>query len=372
MPAFASEERQLLNDSMQEFLADNYDFAHWRKLSRGEDTAGFGRNEWKQYAELGWLGVALPEEAGGAGGGVTELGIVMAGVGRHLLLEPFLGTVVLGAAAIEKAGTAEQQALLGAIATGDLILAFCHTEPDAGYARDYVKAVARRQGGGYVMDGAKGFALHAHAADTLVVSARLGGDKGPVQLFLVPREAEGVALSPAPALDGRRGAAVTLSGVKVDAAARLGSSEECRLGLIDRLIDRGAIAVAAEAVGAMAAVTQMTVDYLKTRQQFGQPLAKFQVLQHRAVDMSVATEEARALVHAGLQALDEGARDAQKAVWSAKVQAARSGRFVGAQAIQLHGGMGMTDELQIGHFYKRIAMCESLFGDAEWYLARLG
>ena len=178
-------------------------------------------------------------------------------------------------------------------------------------------------------------------------------------------------LTTAPALDGRFGAAVSLSGVEVAASARLGDGDADRLGLIDRLIDRGALAVCAEACGAMAAVTQATVDYLKQRQQFGQPLSKFQVLQHRLVDMSVASEEARAVVHAALQAVDDGAADAQRAIWAAKVQTARSARFVGGQAIQLHGGMGMTDELVIGHYYKRLTMCESLFGDAEWYLKRL-
>ena len=160
--------------------------------------------------------------------------------------------------------------------------------------------------------------------------------------------------------------------MKVAADARLGDGDEDMLGVIDRLIDRGAIAVCAEACGAMAAVTQATVEYLKTRQQFGQPLSKFQVLQHRLVDMSVSGEEARAVVHAALQALDDNAPSAQRAVWAAKVQTARSARFVGSQAIQLHGGMGMTDELAIGHYYKRLTLCETLFGDSEWYLKQIG
>jgi alkylation response protein AidB-like acyl-CoA dehydrogenase len=200
----------------------------------------------------------------------------------------------------------------------------------------------------------------------------MGSDKGPVGLFLVPRTASGVRLNVAPALDGRLGATVGLAGAKVAANARLGDGDEDMLGVIDRLIDRGAIAVCAEACGAMAAVTQATVEYLKTRQQFGQPLSKFQVLQHRLVDMSVSGEEARAVVHAGLQALDDNAAGAQRAVWAAKVQTARSARFVGSQAIQLHGGMGMTDELAIGHYYKRLTLCETLFGDGEWYLKQIG
>ena len=232
--------------------------------------------------------------------------------------------------------------------------------------------MARADGSGFLIDGEKTFALGAHAADTLVVSARMGSDKGPVCLFLVPRTASGVRLNVAPALDGRLGATVSLTGAKVAADAKLGDGDEDMLGAIDRLIDRGAIAVCAEACGAMAAVTQATVEYLKTRQQFGQPLSKFQVLQHRLVDMSVSGEEARAIVHAALQALDDNAPGAQRAVWAAKVQTARSARFVGSQAIQLHGGMGMTDELAIGHYYKRLTLCETLFGDGEWYLKRIG
>jgi len=372
MPSFSAEERQLLHDSLNAFLSDNYGFARFRKLARGPEMEGFGRAEWAKYAELGWLGVALPERAGGTGGGATELGIVMAAAGRHLLLEPLLGTIVLGAGAIDAAGTAAQRAmLLPQIAAGKLMLAFCHAEPGGGYARDYVHAIARRDGGEFVIDGDKSFTLGAHAADTLIVSARLGSQAGPVCLFLVPRAANGVRLNVAPALDGRWGATASFAHASVAAQAQLGGSEEDRLVLIDRLIDHGAMAVCAEACGAMAAVTQATVDYLKTRQQFGQPLAKFQVLQHRLVDMSVCSEEARAIVHAALQALDDNAPGAQRSVWAAKVQTARSARFVGGQAIQLHGGMGMTDELPIGHYYKRLTLCETLFGDGEFYLKKI-
>jgi len=372
MASLSTEERQQLNDSLTELLADKYPFEHWKKLARTPGGEGFGRAEWKLYAEMGWLGIAIPETAGGAGGGMTELGIVMAAMGRHLVLEPMLATVVLGAGAIEKAGNAEQRKLLADVAAGKLLLAFCHSEPDAGYARDYVKTVARKDGTGWSLSGEKGFALHATAADNLIVSARLGSETGPVRLFLVPRSAPGVTLVPAPALDGRPGAAVRLADVKLPASAKLGDGEDCQLPVIEEVIDRGVIAACAEAVGAMAAVTSQTVEYLKTRQQFGQPLSKFQVLQHRLVDMSVSTEEARAIVHAALQALDDGDRNAQRLIWMAKVKTAQSARFVGGQGIQLHGGMGMTDELSIGHYYKRLTMCETLYGDGEWYLRRIG
>jgi len=373
MAVFSADERQLLHDSVNAFLRENYGFERWKRLARGAEMEGFGRTEWARYAELGWLGVALPEWAGGAGGGMTELGIVMAAAGRHMVLEPLLGTIVLGARAIEEAGTETQrETLLALIATGRLILAFCHAEPGGGYARDYVHTIARQEGGAFIVDGEKSFALGAHAADTLIVSARLSSQAGPLGLFLVPRVAAGVRLNVAPALDGRAGATVSFAGAKLALNARIGDGDEDRLAMIDRLIDRGAIAACAEACGAMAAVTEATIEYLKTRQQFGQPLAKFQVLQHRLVDMSVSGEEARAIVHAALQALDDEAPHAQRAVWAAKVQTARAARFVGGQAIQLHGGMGMTDELAIGHYYKRLTLCETLLGDGEFYLKRLG
>ena len=373
MPSFGSEERQLLNDSVQELLSEMYSFEQWKKLARGQESEGFGKAAWAKYAEMGWLGGAIPESAGGAGGGQTELGIVMAGGGKFMVLEPLLGTIVLGAAAIEKAGTKAQQAkLLADIAAGKIMLAFAHAEAGAGYSRDHVRTIAKKDGSGYVIDGEKGFVLGAHAADQIVVTARIGSDKGPVGLFLVPRTADGVRLNVAPAFDGRQGAAIALSGAKVGSDAKLGDGEKDMKGVINDVIDRGVIAVCAEACGAMVSVTQQTVDYLKTRQQFGQPLSKFQVLQHRLVDMSVYAEEARAVTHAALQALDDGSPNARRTVWMAKVQTAKSARFVGGQAVQLHGGMGMTDELAIGHYYKRLTMCETMFGDGEWYLKQLG
>ncbi|MCC7045454.1 MAG: acyl-CoA dehydrogenase family protein [Alphaproteobacteria bacterium] len=371
MPSFSADERLLLDRSLESYYRENYGADQWRLLARNT-ACGYGRDNWKTYAELGWLGVALPETFGGAAGGMTETGIVMAAVGRHLALEPVLGTVVLAAGAIELAGTARQrERLLRQIVAGETVMAFCHYEPGAGYERRQVKTIARQVGDSFVLDGEKSFTLGADSADHLIVSARLRSASGPVALFVVSNDREGLAPIGAPAFDGRFGAAVRLAGVHVPLSARLGDREACELPAIDRLLDRGAIAVCAEACGAMAALTQVTIDYLKIREQFGQPLARFQVLQHRLVDMSLAVEEARATVHAALQALDDGTADAQRAVWIAKVKAGRSARFVGTQGIQLHGGMGMTDELTVGHFYKRLTMCETLFGDADWYLDRL-
>ena len=371
MPSFTSEERQLLHESLQDYFASRYPFERFRELSAPEHADGFGREEWSAFAKLGWLGVAIPETQGGSSGGATELAIFMAAVGGGLALEPVLPTVVLGASAIQLAGTGEQQSLLGEIASGARRLAFCHYEPDSGYARTHVSTVARPEGSCYVLRGEKAFALHAEAADFLVVSARLREAGGPLSLFVVPGSAPGMRRHPAPALDGRRGAALSLDGVPVPGDAKLGADDDDLSDVVEVVIDRGAIAVCAEAVGAMASVTDQTLDYLKTREQFGQPLAKFQVLQHRLVEMSMASEEARAITHGALAALDAGGTDARLKIWRAKVQVARSARFVGGQAIQLYGGMGMTDDLAIGHYYKRLTMCETLFGDGQWYLRQL-
>lgn len=371
MTAFSTEERQLLDDSLQAYFSGNYGFERWKQL-RAMPGGGCREKEWQAYADLGWLGVAMAEEAGGTGGGATELGILMAAAGRHIALEPLLGTIVLGARAIEAAGSEGQRgSLLPEIASGNLQLAFCHAEPDAGYARDFVHAVAKPSGNGFIIDGAKSFALGAHSADMLVMSARLTSLEGPVALFLVPAASPGLSFNVARSFDGRLGAACRLENVHVGADRRLGEGKTDLLPLIDNLIDHGAVAVCAEACGAMAAATQTTIDYLKVREQFGQPLSKFQVLQHRLVDMSLACEEARAMVHAASDALDEGLPDAQRAVWQAKIVTAQAARYVGAQSLQLHGGIGMTDEMAIGHFYKRLCVCEAQFGDADWYLSRL-
>ncbi len=371
MPGFDSDERKLLDESLQDYFSDTYDFEAFKRHLRDEEGPGHNTQAWAQYAAQGWLGVALPEDVGGIGAGVTELGIMLAAAGRYLALEPFIATLATGAVAIDKAGTAGQRNVLEEVAGGSQMLVFCHSEPEAGFARNHVATTAKKNGDGFLLNGTKTFTLHAHVADTLVVSARAGDRDGPVQLFLVPGNADGVSLNAAPGLDGRRGAAVALENVSVSSAGRLGDSDEDRLGLISTIIDHGVLAACSEAVGAMAATTDLTVEYLKTREQFGQPLSKFQVLQHRLVDMSVATEEARAAVHAALQAVDDGRADAQRAIWHAKVQTCRSARFVGAQGVQLHGGMGMTDDLVIGHYYKRLSQLEAMFGDADWYLGQL-
>jgi alkylation response protein AidB-like acyl-CoA dehydrogenase len=370
MPAFGTDERRQLHETLLAYLGTTYTFAAFRKLQATPER--YGRENWAEYARLGWLGTSISEDAGGAGGGLTELGILMSACGQGLLLEPLLQTLVLGAGAVERGGTPAQKSdLLAKIAAGDLMLAFAHTEPMGGFDRGYVRTIATKTSNGWRLDGAKSFVLHANAANQIIVSARVGGADGRLGLFVVPREAKGLHLTASPAIDGRPGAALEIKGVEVPATARLGSGDADAMPVIDAVLDRGALAVCAEACGAMQSVNAITLDYLKQRKQFGQPLASFQVLQHRLVDMTIASEETRAVVHAALAAVDAGSPKAAHLIATAKVQAARAARFVGGQGVQLHGGMGMTDELSVGHYYKRLMLCESQFGDADWWMERL-
>lgn len=371
MPAFDAEERKLIHDSATEFFADRYGPERSLALTRDAGPDGFGRAEWKSYAELGWLGLMLPEAAGGSEGGLTEAAILFAAAGGQLAAEPLIPCLVLGAGAVTALGTEAQQGSLDGVAEGEKILGFLHYEPGSGYARDHVETIARPTAGGYALTGDKAFSLGAHAADLLAVSARIGGPDGPVGLFLVQGDAAGLHRVPAPAMDGRRGAAATLDGVQVAADALLGGTTDDRLAAIDRLIDRASLATCADMLGAMTRAAEITTDYLKTREQFGQKLASFQVLQHRLVDMRICCEETRAAIHAALNAEDAGAPDAALMAWRAKAVTAQGARFVGGQGVQLHGGMGMTDDLGIGHYYKRLSVGEAMFGDADWHLDRI-
>jgi alkylation response protein AidB-like acyl-CoA dehydrogenase len=369
MSTFGSEERELLSESLNSYFAEQYSFESRRALTDASNADGFSRDHWAEYAKLGWTGAALPEANGGAGGGMTELAIVMAASAQALAQEPLLATLALGANAIRLAGSVEHQEILSSVAAGEQFLAFCHSEPNGGYARDHVNVTATQTDTGWTLNGSKSFTLHAHCADQLIISARIA--PAIVGLFLVDANTDGVERIGAASLDERRGAALELKDVVVAASALMGKPDQDRSDVISQILDLGAIAVCAEAAGAMNAVTEQTVDYLKSREQFGKPLSKMQVIQHRLVDMTLACEETRCVVHAALQAVDAGAPDASQAVWRAKVQTARGARFVGSQAIQLHGGMGMTDELAVSHYYKRLVMCETMFGDAQWYLSEL-
>ncbi len=368
-----SEEQRLLKESVQRLLADRYGFeARQRYMAEPE---GWSRQVWRQYAELGLLGLPFEEKYGGFGGGPVETMIVMEAFGRALALEPLFATVILGGGLIRLGGSAaQQQALLPKIADGSLLLAFGHVERQSRFDLFDVATTAKKDGAGYVLDGAKSVVLHGDTADKLIVSARVAGarrDKSGVGLFLVDAKANGMSRRGYPTVDGLRAAEIQLSNVRVGADGVIGEAGNA-LPLIERAVDIAIAALSAEAVGAMAAMHELTVEYLKTRKQFGVPIGAFQVLQHRAVDMFVALEQARSMAYfATMMAEETNAIERRKAISAAKVQIGRSVKLVGQQAIQLHGGIGMTMEYKVGHYFKRATMIDTLYGDADHHLAEL-
>ena len=370
--AFTDEQR-LLKDSVERILADRYDFEARQRFMK--EAAGWSRALWRSYAELGLLGLPFEEKHGGVGGGPVETMIVMEAFGRALALEPFFATVVLGGGLLRLgADDAMRAALFPKIAAGDLLLAFAHAERQSRYDLADIATTARRDGVHHVLDGAKSLVIHGDCADKLIVSARLAGerrDHDGIGLFVVDADATGVSRRGYPTVDGLRAAEVTLSGVHVEADRILGEPGKA-FPLIAQAVDTAITALVAEAVGAMAAMHEITVEYLKTRKQFGVPIGNFQVLQHRAAEMLIALEQARSMaLLATMMAEEPDATERRKAIAAAKVQIGRSGRFVGQQAIQLHGGIGMTMEYKVGHYFKRVTTIDALFGDADHHLAEL-
>jgi len=368
-----SDEQQLLEDSVRRLLSDRYTFE--RRKTHGRGVEGWSRELWAQYAELGLLGLPFAEEEGGSGGGPVETMIVMEAFGRALALEPFFATVVLGGGFLRHgASEAQRAALIPKIAAGDLVLAFAHTERHSRYDLADVTTTARRDGASWVLEGEKGVVLHGDSADRLIVTARTAGgrrDRDGIGVFLVEATAQGVSRRGYPTQDGLRAAEVSLSRVRVEPEAVLGDAE-AGLPLIERVVGEGIAALCAEAVGAMTEMHELTVEYLKTRQQFGRPIGSFQVLQHRSVEMLIALEQARSMAMlATMMAGEEDAAEREAALSAAKVQIGRSGRFVGQQAIQLHGGIGMTMEYKVGHYFKRVTMIDAMFGDTDHHLRTL-
>ncbi|MCC6533924.1 MAG: acyl-CoA dehydrogenase family protein [Burkholderiales bacterium] len=368
-----SAEQRMLKESVERLIAERYDFDQRKQYMR--EPAGFSRAMWAQYAELGLLGLPFAEKYGGSGGGGIEAMIVMEAFGRGLTLEPYLATVVLGGGLVALAGSeAQRAAILPRIADGSLLLAFAHGEPQARYDLADVATTARRDADGWIIEGSKSFVAHGDSADKLIVSARIDGqrrDARGIALFIVDAAAEGVQRRGYPTQDGLRAAEIRLSNVKLRSSDALGEPGKA-LPSIQQVSDRALAAIAAEAVGAMTAAHEITVEYLKTRKQFGVAIGTFQALQHRAVDILVNLEQARSMALYATMMLDEAdPAERAKAISAATVQIRRSGKFIGQQAVQLHGGIGMTLEYKIGHYFKRFTAMESTLGDTDHHLAAL-
>jgi alkylation response protein AidB-like acyl-CoA dehydrogenase len=364
-----SDEQKLLQDSVGRFIADRYTFEQRRAYMKQPE--GFSRANWRTLAELGLLGLPLPEDAGGSGGSGADLMVVMEQVGRGLLVEPYLASIVLCGGLLKNLAAPAQRNLMSRLAAGDLLMAFAHGERQARYTLHDVETAARRDGNGFVLNGHKGVVLHGDSADTLIVSARTAGqsrDTNGISLFLVDPGAAGLTVRGAATIDGLRSAEVTLQNVRVSSDALLGSLDGA-YAAIEHAVDAAIAAVCAEAVGIMAVLIETTLDYLKTRQQFGAPIGRNQALQHRMVDVQIAYEQARSMACLAAMMSDSGDRDARRrAISAAKVQIGRAGKFIGQQAVQLHGGIAMTDEYSVGHYFKRLTMIGSQFGDADHHL----
>ena len=368
-----SDEQRLLTDSVTRLMADQYSFAARKDYLKQEH--GWSPSLWSQFAELGLLGLPFAEEYGGFGGGPVETMLVMEQFGRALVVEPYVATVILAGTAIRLAGNAEQkQALLPLIAEGNLKLAFAHGERQARYDLTDVLTTATHDGKGWVLDGAKAVVTHGDCADKLVVSARTAGERDApvgITLFLVDANAPGVARRGYAVRDEQRAADIALSNVRVADADVLGEVGD-GLAVIARVVETGIAATAAESVGAMAAMNDLTLEYARTREQFGKPIGSYQVVQHRLADMFMAMEQGRSMAMLATMSVNE-ADPVERArnIAMAKVGVGQAGRYVSQSAIQMHGGIGMTEEYAVGHYFRRCMVIERLFGDPAYYLAKL-
>ena len=367
-----TEEQQLLADSIRNFLAKSYTFEARKVIL--ESATGYSEQVWTAFAEMGLLGLPFASEYGGFGGNAVDLMSVMEAIGEGLVVEPYLATVGLGGQFIARAGTdVQKKAILPAIAEGRLKLAFAQTERGARYNLAHVAVRAKKSGNGYVINGEKCVVIHGPCADKLVISARTSGndaDPQGISLFLVDRDAPGVTLKTYRTMDNLRAADICFSGTAVPASALIGKESEA-LPLIEEVVDYATALLCAEAVGAIKYANDATLEYLKTRKQFGVPIGTFQVLQHRMVDMMITYEQAKSMACLACVKVDSAEpAERTRVVSAAKIKSADACRHVSQESVQLHGGMGMTEELKVSHTFRRLTAIMQTFGDADHHLER--
>lgn len=366
-----TEEQLALQDTLQRFISRDYDFDKRRAFSKSE--SGYSAEAWKQYAELGLLSLPFPEKYGGLGGNAVDIMLVMEQFGRGLLLEPYLSTVVTcGGLIRDAASEAHKQKLLPQIGAGTLQLALGAYEAAGRYDLSYVASTAQEAGGSWTLSGRKSVVLDGASANGFLVSARSSGkvgDRDGISLFLVPRDAKGLTVAAYPTQSGARAADLALENVVVGADALIGAPSRA-LPILERAVDRAMAALCAEALGIMNALNQATLNYLKTRKQFGVAIGTFQALKHKMADMLIATEQARSMaIIAAVQSDSEDAAERHRSIAAAKSYIGQAARLVGQHAVQMHGGMGVVDELIVSHYFKRLTMIDLTFGDADYHLA---
>ena len=365
-----TEDRRMLADSLNRFIAEQYAFDARDRIAKSQH--GFSKEIFQQFAELGVIGALFSEADGGFGGGGFDIAVVFEALGRGLVVEPLLGAVMVGEA-LSAAGSDAQKEKLGDIINGAIVTAFAHDEANAHYERTHVATRAERSGDGWVLSGAKAVVPHGEQADLLLVSARTSGgvnDEAGISLFLVPAKTPGLTVRGCPAIDGGRVAELAFDGAKLGADALLGTEGQGHATL-ERAIGRGVLALCAEAVGAMEAAKTATLDYLRTRKQFGTLIGSFQALQHRMADLLLEIEQARSAVINAAAAIDGTDRVArERALSAAKFSIGRIGALVAEESIQMHGGIGMTWELPLPHYAKRLVMIDHQLGDEDHHLQR--
>ena len=366
-----NEEQTLIQGQVAQFIQRDYEWEKRQNLISSE--LGFSEKNWKIFAELGWLGISLSEESGGFGGTALESMIIMEEFGKGLVVEPFLETIILCSGLIDSCGTDEQKGeILDQVVAGDMHLALGFTEPQSRFNLADVMTEAKFKDGNYIVNGFKSVVMNGPNANKFIISTRTSGkqtDKDGISLLVVDANQDGVSLRNYPTVDDRRASELTLENVIVPASCLLGSENQ-GFKLLEDAIDNATLGICAEAVGAMEVLYKTTVEYTKTREQFGQPIGKFQVLQHRMVDMFMEYEQSKSLLYMATIKNVEGSPDAKKSISGLKYQVGKAAKFIGQQAVQLHGGMGVTDELNVGHFFKRLTTIISIFGNTDYHLKR--
>jgi alkylation response protein AidB-like acyl-CoA dehydrogenase len=364
-----TEEQLLLRDSIQKFIADNYDISERNKLIKTDD--GFSREYWQQFADLGWLALPFSEADGGIGGSPADIMVMMEEFGRGLVVEPFIPTVIMLGAAISEFGTDRQrQDIIPGIIDGSLIGTFAYAEQQAQHDNFDIKTTAIQDGDWYILEGKKSVVLNAQSADKIVVSTRNAGgqrDKNGISVFVVDANAEGISREDYPTVDGLRASEVTFNKVKVtdnELLGRLGEGAE----IVDKIAMRAILALSSEAVGAMEVLYTDTIAYTKQREQFDHALSDFQVLKHRMTEMFMEYSLAKSLCMKATMLETQGSEDTERTVHALKYLIGKAGRFVGQNAVQLHGGMGMTEELRVAHYFKRLMVIDSQFGNTDYHL----
>ena len=366
-----SEEQKMLQESVSRFVSKDYDFESRRAIVSTEK--GYNEKNWSLFAELGWLMVPFTEDDGGLGGSAVDLMVIMEEFGKGLVNEPFLATAVLAGGLIANNGNAQQkQALLEPLMAGELQLAFAYNEPQSRYNLADVACTAAQQNDDFIIDGHKSVVFNAKNADKIIVAARTSKqqcDKAGISLFILDAKTEGINIVGYPTADGHQAGDIWFKQVKVTKDNLLGELDQA-LPSIEAIIDRATLALCAEAVGAMQVSIEKTVEYSKTRQQFGREIATFQALQHRMANMFIEGQQARSILLMAALKMDSNDGNAPKAISAAKSRIGHAARLVSQESVQIHGGIGMTDELDVGHFFKRLSTFQYMFGSTDYHTQR--